>query len=297
MTIFGIGTVVVDDVVVLPHLPEADTKVELSQRWQQVGGPVAVALSTAAYYGSITSFLGRWGNDSTGKEIAKTLQQRGIELSHSRSSDEWTSGFAHVWIEATTGSRTIAFSRGNVITPDEHDIDKQMLTQCRVLHLDGWASAAAIKAADIVKSNGGIVVLDAGSVKPGMRELLPQIDILIASALFRKSFFGQNDIDVHQLQTLGPANIITTNGEKGATWISGNETISEPALNITAVDTNGAGDIFSGAILHAINNNWPRRQCLQFANCVAGLACTQQGNHKLPSLQETLRILDMLQPE
>jgi len=284
MTIFGIGTVVVDDVVELPRFPEADTKVELTRHWQQVGGPVPVALSTAAFYGSKTSFMGRWGNDETGRLIQKTLQQRSIDLSCSRSADAWTSGRAQVWVDSSTGSRTIAFSRGDLIMPDECDIDEPTLKQCQILHLDGWAFAAAIKAASIVNSNGGTVVLDAGSVKPGMHELLPLVNILIASALFRKSLFGHKDVGSKELLTLGPENIITTDGENGAAWHCHHDDTTETAVRVNPVDTNGAGDIFSGAILHAITNKWSRSDSLKFANRVAGFSCAQHGNYSLPTI-------------
>lgn len=282
MEIFGIGTVVVDHVIELPHFPAEDTKVEVANAWNQVGGPVPVALSAAAFYGAETGFLGRWGNDAAGINIHQTLRDRGIDLSNCSSADDWASGFAHVWVDSSTGSRTIAYSRGDFPVPNEHDVNDAMLSDIRILHLDGWAGDAAIKAATIVKRNGGTVVLDAGSVKPRMDELLPLVDVVIASKLFRESQFGNLEPTAEQLLSLGPPNVITTDGASGATWITSGSVVQEPAIRIEAVDTNGAGDIFCGCILHALRLQKTRREALQFANNVAGYACTQQGNYSLP---------------
>ena len=282
MDILGIGTVVVDHVIELPCFPTEDTKVEVAGEWKQVGGPVPVALSTAAFYGASTGFLGRWGNDAAGNKIRQTLLNRSIDVSFSSSADDWASGFAHVWVDSSTGSRTIAYSRGNFPLPNERDITDAMLKHVQILHLDGWAGDAAIKAATIVKRDGGTVVLDAGSVKPRLNELLPLVDVLIASKLFRKSQFGSSDTSSEQLRSLGAPNIITTDGANGATWFTSEGEIHEPAIPIAAIDTNGAGDIFSGCILHALRTQLPPQKAIQFANKVAGYACTQKGNHSLP---------------
>ena len=282
--IFGIGTVVVDEVVELTKFPAADTKIEITRHWKQVGGPVPVALSTAAFYGSKTAFMGRWGNDQAGHFIQSTLHERSIDVSSSHMSDYWTSGFAHVWIDRSTGERTIAFSRGSLQIPVADDVAANVLDNCEILHLDGWASSAAMRAAEIVKMNGGMVVLDAGSVKPGLSDLLPLVDVLIASGLFRRSQFGHEDVEPCELLSLGPADVITTSGAEGASWILADEVLHSPAMKIAAIDTNGAGDIFSGAILHGLANKWDRQVSLNFANAVAGYSCTQHGNYQLPAV-------------
>ncbi|MEZ6130345.1 MAG: PfkB family carbohydrate kinase [Planctomycetaceae bacterium] len=281
MSIFGIGTVVVDHAVELSHYPAEDTKGEVQHQWVQVGGPVPIALSTAAYYGSSTALLSRWGQDSAGELIRQTLTERSINLDHCQSSADWSSGFAHVWVTAETGCRTIAFSRGSFPPPDELDVSETMLKNCRILHLDGWASAAAIKAAQIVRNKGGMVVLDAGSVKPGLNALLPLVDILIASALFRRSRFGSAEVSHDDLLSLGPSDVISTDGANQSTWLTKETAFHEPAVDVHAIDTNGAGDIFSGAILQALEKRRSPKESQTFANSVAGYACGQRGNFRL----------------
>lgn len=283
MTILGIGTVVVDHVVELPGFPVEDTKAAAGHHWRQLGGPVPVAFSTAAFYGSRCHFLGRWANDEHGRLIERTLAERQVVFEQPAAESHWSTGFAHVWVDTTTGSRTIAFSRGEFPVPDEADIDEAVLANCRLLHLDGWAIGAALKAATIVKRNGGRVVLDAGSVKPGLKDLLPFVDVLIASALFRKSHFGTETVAATELRGLVHGSVIATDGANGASWITPDEILHEPALAITAVDTNGAGDIFSGSVLHGLDRNWSRGKILKFANRVAGHACTQRGNDSWPA--------------
>ncbi|MCR9202782.1 MAG: carbohydrate kinase family protein [Planctomycetaceae bacterium] len=282
MSVWGIGTVVVDHVVELPQFPGEDTKAEILFDWQQMGGPVPVALSTASHFGSRCRFRGRCGADGAGDYIRRTLQQRGIEFEDDARSDaDWATGFAQVWV-TPSGSRTIAYSRGRfpVLTAD--DVDTGNITADTVLHLDGWAADAAVAAAKAVRAAGGRVVLDAGSVKPGLNRLLPLVDVLIASQLFRQSYFGQKHVDARLLLSLGPADVLTTDGEQGATWLRRDGRLQVEAVAVVAVDTNGAGDVFAGAVVHGLDRGWSAERVLTFANEVAGYSCGFRGNSSLP---------------
>lgn len=288
MPILGIGTVVVDHVVELATYPTVDTKSEVINDWQQVGGPVPVALSTAAFYGSKTTFCGRWGNDAHGKFIEATLADRGISTVANTPDRNWASGFAHVWVDQSSGSRTIAYSRGRFPPLDATATNSVDLQQHTILHLDGWAAEAAIAAAKAVNNNGGTVILDAGSAKPGLDRLLPHVNILIASQLFLNSQFNNGQASDDLLLQLGPPNIITTSGANGSRWLTKEHAHTAPAVEVRAVDTNGAGDIFAGAVLHAIERGLEPQQTLQFANQVAGFSCRHRGNSTLPPISDVM---------
>ena len=290
MRIFGIGTVVVDHVVRIPSIPEVDTKQTIQHHWKQVGGPVPVALSTAAFYGTKSNFLGRWGDDEAGRYIAQTLSQREIDISMVDARTEWSTGFSHVWIESKDGTRTISCFRGDFPVPNENTISQSQISkkiaQCGILHVDGWAPQAAVAAAKQVKSQGGIVVLDAGSIKPGMENLFPYVDYLIASALFRKSCFGDSNASISKLRELGCKKVVSTDGANDLQFWDGNELQKVSVPEVSVVDSNGAGDIFSGALLHAIGNNWEMDRAITFAVSVASWSCGREGNSEYPSTTE-----------
>jgi sugar/nucleoside kinase (ribokinase family) len=82
--------------------------------------------------------------------------------------------------------------------------------------------------------------------------------------------------------------VIATDGAEGATWFTTDGALSEPGVQVAAIDTNGAGDIFAGCILYALKSRMSRRETLRFANRVAGYSCTQRGNSALPELDRDL---------
>lgn len=278
--ILGVGRVVLDHVVVLPAYPDCDTKCLVTDHWRQLGGPVPIALSTASHFGLQTTFLGSWGQDQAGSYIADELGRRGIDISCCVTAG--SSGFAQIWTEQHTGKRTIAAYPGAELSRSSCEAAVPILQMSHILHLDGSSASVAVHLAQLMKQQGGMVVLDAGSKKPGMDELFPLLDVLVASDLFCKSWFGTIEVPPGDLLALGCRSVVRTLGHRGATYFDGNTEFHEQALEVQPVDTNGAGDIFCGALLRGLAEDWGMRRTLKFANSVAGYACRFQGNKTLP---------------
>jgi sugar/nucleoside kinase (ribokinase family) len=71
--------------------------------------------------------------------------------------------------------------------------------------------------------------------------------------------------------------LVLTRGERGAVALSGDRVLEVPALEIQAVDTTGAGDVFRGAFAAALLEGLGARETLAFASAAAGLACLGRG--------------------
>ena len=226
--------------------------------------------------------------------IEEDLRRERIDFTGSIRRETIRTGFAHVWIDGNTGSRTIVCSRpAEPLLPAE--IDSPLLSNCGGIYLDGWPEEAAWKAAQLVKQNGGRVFLDTGSPKPGMERLIPLVDVLNCPRRFLEQFFGSDDIKAggRKLVEMGPGIVTVTDGAGGATLFTPDETIHQPAFPVTAVDTTGAGDVFSGALAYAVLEDWRPARALKFAAATAALKCAGLGNREaLPELDVVLGVVD-----
>ena len=296
-TVLGLGHAVVDHVAWLPALPAADSKSNILRSQIQVGGPVPTALVLLSRWGVRTKFVGVVGDDPDGLRIIADLQREGVDpaLIHRRRSMQ--TGFAHVWVEEGTGRRTVASYRPErPVRPEEFLAG--WLHRTQVLHLDGWPGETAIQAATVARDAGVTVTLDAGSVRPGMGQLLPLVDVLTGPERFALDFCGTQDLPkaAAQLLNLGPRAVFLTRGEEGASaWSADLESGAsprvwhQPALQVSAVDTNGAGDTFAGAIVFGVLSGWSVSRMLQVATIAAGLKCAGAGNRSaLPDLSQVL---------
>ncbi|MBG88695.1 MAG: hypothetical protein CMO80_17585 [Verrucomicrobiales bacterium] len=285
--IYGLGTVVVDHKVILDRLPEADTKGEVIDDHFQVGGPVPTALCLLHKLGCDTTFQGRWSKDRFGRMIEDDLGKHGVGYHTPSLRHDSKTGFAHVWVEQSTGRRSVAAFRGSHQV-EEREVHAEHLERYDAIHLDGWSTLAAIKAAKIIKRNGGKVFIDLGSPKPHLSQLLENVDHLNCPLRLIHQLFESDDSErgAYELMKFGPQEVTITDGANGATFFDRQgHILHEPAMDVKAVDTNGAGDTFAGAFVFATLQDWSAEKRLRFASIAAALKCAELGNRDaLPSL-------------
>ncbi len=294
--VLGLGTVVVDHHLLIDGYPKVDTKNIALDHHYQVGGPVPTALVFLSRLEIETAFVGFWGTDSFGQRVADDLRAESVDIQASFVLPEISTGFAHVWVDQNTGLRTLVCQRPEIDVEVATSKDSQLWSRCQVLHLDGWPATHALNAARRVKAAGGIVSLDTGNLKPGMKELIPQVDLLNCPQRFICQYLniGESNITEAQEEAFvlsilghGVQQLTITDGSNGATLYTANERIHQPASAIEAVDTNGAGDVFAGSLLYGFLRNWPSKTRLQFAAAAAALKCAKWGNRDaLPTLEQ-----------
>jgi sugar/nucleoside kinase (ribokinase family) len=285
--VFGLGTIVVDHQVIMTSLPEADTKGEVIEDRYQVGGPVPTALALLRRFGCETGFQGKWSDDPPGKTIDEDLQGKSIAFDARRCSTGSRTGFAHVWIEQKTGRRSIAAYRGSHPV-GQHELQPGQLDGFHALHMDGWSTSAAIALAEDMKKRGGLVSLDLGSPKAQLDQLLAHVDVMTCPNRMVHRLFATDNLEegARKLMEMGPTEVTLTCGEHGSIHFSKDGRVEHPGFEVNAIDTNGAGDTFAGAMLFAKLSGGSAEQKLQFACAAAALKCTQLGNREaLPSLE------------
>ena len=90
-----------------------------------------------------------------------------------------------------------------------------------------------------------------------------------------------------KLIKMGIKNVIITLGDKGLFYSNGKKDIYIKANKVKAIDTTGAGDAFNGAFSLALLRGKTIKECLEFANTVAGLSTSKMGaGDSMPTLNE-----------
>ena len=83
--------------------------------------------------------------------------------------------------------------------------------------------------------------------------------------------------------------VCVTRGEHGCLGVTCDETIELPGNRIKVVDTVGAGDAFTAAIIFGCLNKWPLQKTLDLANRFGSMVASRPG--AMPSLREELTAL------
>ncbi len=274
--ILGIGVVVIDQVLSIDKYPSPDSKNEATDSWIQVGGPVPTALAHLPFP---KHFLSIWGDDAFGTLIEQQLTQDGTGF-HQEYRQPIATPVTQVWLESTTGNRTLVTHRPKLETIKDY-ITLEFLSQFNVLHLDCWPIEAALKAATLMKQQGGLVCLDTGSPKEGVAELLKLADVVNCPRHFCELFCGTESLEegARKVAEFGPALVTITAGADGAVMFENGITIRLPATHIEhIIDTNGAGDVFCAGLINGVLKRERPAKILERAVQFAGRKCAHRGN-------------------
>ena len=291
----GIGATLFDLILYSEKFPTEDTKETAAATVVQGGGPCSTALVAVRKLGVDASYIGVVSDDMFGRFIMEDFRKWGVDVSALIVKPGYETAHSAVLCSRDSGSRTCVFSLGNIPDPDPADYDLEaILRDTEILHLDGYYHDIAMKAADIVHRNGGLVSIDAGTMKPGIDDLLNASDVIIASKAFAEKQTGlEPEKAVLEIERkYSPiASVITAGKLGGVIAIDGRaEWYREFPADV--VDSNGAGDVFHGAFVVAMLHGFDPMGCCQFSSAVSAIKCTRRGAREgVPSYEEAVRFL------
>lgn len=277
--VFGIGQCCIDFLGTADHFPRANEKCELDEFVIEGGGPVATAVVALSRWGARCTFAGVVGDDYWGCEIRNSLNSEGVDCDGLVTRPGTASQLAFIMAEPACGHRTIFWRRptGKPLSVDEVDIER--IRSSRILHTDGLMIDASLHAARVAQESGVPVVVDAGTLRDGMLDLISASDFFLASERFGRALVSDHDPlgACRKMAEMGPKVTAVTLGERGYAACIEGELLTCPAYTVEAVDTTGCGDIFHAGFIHGLLRHWPYRRCLDFGARAAAQCATLLG--------------------
>lgn len=293
----GLGYAALDTIGLTPRLPHLDDHVLLEDLTRQGGGPVAQALVTLVRLGATAGFVGRVGDDDAGALIRDGLAEEGVDVGYMQTTPGARSLQSMILVDRDTGMRSICAFRGTAGSIDLDEATLEYLSSGRFLHLDGHSPEAAVLAAQAASARGARVCLDAGA-GTAFEYLLPLVhvtNVLIAAERFAISASPDGTMisGAEHLLSLGPGVVVVTQGKQGCYTLTAEGEFTTPAFQVPVVDTTGAGDVFHGAYLFGLLQDWDLPTVADFASATAALKCTRLGGRvaipRLAAVQEFMK--------
>ena len=274
MAILNLGSINADMVYAMPHLPAAGETLAAASLTRFLGGKGANMSVAAVRAGSQVRHIGAVGPD--GAWAVERLQSYGVNTDHVAQSETAT-GHAIIAVEPGGENQIILFAGANraleeaplraaVAAASPGDI----LVMQNETSLQAKAAAAARGAG--LRVCYAAAPFDADAVQA----VLPHLDLLFL-----------NEVEARQLEEatgrtpaeLGVRDVVITLGAKGARHIDGTSgnTLDIPAHPVTAVDTTGAGDTFTGYVLAGLDQGLKMPEAMALASRAAALMVTRHG--------------------
>lgn len=171
------------------------------------------------------------------------------------------------------------------------DIDAEAISNSEYLYIEGYlvtgeSSLHAIhEACDIARQAGTKIALslsDPGIVEhfhDSLKSIVGNgVDLLFCNEQEALSWCQTDDLDqaLEHLQD-SAAQFAVTLGSNGSVVFDGNDYLRAAAQPVTAIDTNGAGDMFAGAYLYGLTHGYSCLSAAVFANRAASAVVGQYG--------------------
>jgi len=286
----GLGLCALDYTFQVQNYPRLDDKVEATAFSRQGGGPVPTALCALSKLGVSSGFIGKCGKDTDGRILRDELKRFGVNTSGLILDPDSRTPRAFVIVEKENGKRTVILDRTetSALSADEFRID--LIRKSKFLLIDGRELETSLTAAMLMQKAGGEVILDAGSPRKNISDILPHVDHLVVSNRFSVDFTQEVDPGnaALKLAHMGFKSVVITSGSKGCLGAtSDGHFYQQEAFDVDAVDTTGAGDVFHGGFIYGLVQGWELPEILKFASAVAAIKCTRLGGRRgIPELSE-----------
>lgn len=280
------GLCTVDVAHLVERVPAENEKTVSLAQHVSAGGPAANAAAACAFLGATTTLLTGIGAGVLGGIARADLAAVGVEVVDLAPDFRGHPATSSVLVTRATGARTVVSRNAgdyHLVVPGDvagivHGAD--------IVEVDGHHPALALAVAGAARDRGRFVVLDGGSWKPVTERLLPLVDAAVCSADFRPPGTGPVTEVVADLHRRGVGLVAVTRGAAPVVCSTGSGTIEVPVPRVEAVDTLGAGDVFHGALCHALGavvasgatiTAEAFRRGLEFAGRLAAASCETFG--------------------
>lgn len=293
MKILCIGQSAYDITLPLNFYPEENEKYKLNGKVECGGGSSSNCACLLAKWGITSYFAGVIGNDHYGKMIQDEYKKLGVNTKYLEIDENVETTSSYIIANISNGSRTILTNKNkdikmNLCEFDENEFD--------FILMDGYEKDVCIEA--IKKNKNAITILDAGSLKEDTVVLAHIADYVVCSHDFAEDYSGIK-ISYDDEETIKKAydflkkelghNVVITLEDKGCfTEIDGKYEIV-PSIKVKAIDSTGAGDIYHGAFVYSLANNFDMRKTLKFSNITGALSVQKiGGRYSIPNLDEVI---------
>ena len=273
----------VDLLVGVERHPAPNTKQPAQWLKYSPGGQAATAMVACSRLGLRARYVGRCGDDEHGSRVLKSLEHEGIDTSACLISPETPNGFSVILVDEKSGSRTVLWSRDPNLQLAPELVRREIVCAGRTLLVDCHDTAASTLAARYAREAGIPTVVDVERVRPGIDELLSEIDVIITAEEFPTELTGKSErgAALGAIRDMySAAAICMTLGGEGSLALVGDSEIRTPSFQVPVVDSTGAGDVFRGGFIAG----WIRggestavEEIFRYANAVAALKCRGVG--------------------
>lgn len=252
------------------------------------GGSAANTIIGVADFGGKAAYAGKVGKDHLGDFCLDDMRRMGVAIEVPAA--EGHTGTCVVLI-TEDAQRTMLTHLGvsSSLSPD--DIDEDEIKKARYVYIEGYLftsdapKAAAYRAIELAKKHGVKVAFTVSDpflinlFRDEFRQLIEgPVDLLFCNEEEARSLTEKEDpVDCAQEIHKHAENVALTLGANGSILMHAGDVIPIEGVDVKAIDTTGAGDMYAAGILFGITNGLSWKQSGHLASHAAARIVSQLG--------------------
>ncbi|MCH7403564.1 adenosine kinase [Belliella kenyensis] len=235
---------------------------------KQCGGSAANTVIAVSQFGGKSYYSCKVANDELGKFFVEDMNESGVD--HNLNPEKLEEGITGKCLVMVTddAERTMNTFLGITQSYSVSDVNESAIKDSKYLYIEGYLvtsenGKAAMKHAKKLAEDNGVKVAmtfsDPAMVKyfkPAFDEVIGHsVDMLFANEEEALLYTGKDNIKEAREELKKVAkHFVITQGKNGAIIFDGDTFIDIEPYKTTAIDSNGAGDMFAGAFMYGITN-------------------------------------------
>jgi len=287
--VHNLGSINIDHIFRLTHLPEPGETLQASAYSAELGGKGANQSLALAMGGAEVSHIGAMAEMDV--HYIQPLIDAGVDMSQTDQTRP-TTGSAVVMVDETSGENQIILNPAANREISELQINEALslaapgdwvLTQNETNNSEQFLRRAKSQGLNVCYSAAPFVAQTTISI-------LPLTDLLIVNHLEAQALASTLNCAVEEIPV--PQMVITL-GAQGARYIGPAGDWTLPSPKVDAVDTTGAGDTFLGFFLAALTQGEAVQEAMLLAVNAAALQVTRKGTAEaIPSRAQVIEFMN-----
>jgi len=234
------------------------------------GGSAANTIMGIAHLGGAAAYTGKVADDEIGRFFLSDMRDQGVTIDVPPATSGQTGTCAIMITEDAQRTMLTNLAVSTTLTPD--DVDEDAIAASKYVYIEGYLltgdtpRAAAYRAMELAQKHNVKIAFTASDpflvnmLRDEMIGLIEgPVDLFFCNEEEAKSLTEKEDpVECAREIHRHAENVALTLGSNGSLLMHENELIPIEGVNVDAIDTTGAGDMFAGALLYGITNglNW-----------------------------------------
>lgn len=259
------------------------------------GGSAANSMFALSQFGASVFYSCKVANDEAGHFYMKELGDHNIETNLGLERPDGVTGRCLVMV-TPDAERTMLTSLGISETVSVDELHYEAVNQSRYVYVEGYlvtsesAKSAVLDLKRHAREAGVKFAMTfsdpamVGYFRDGVNEFIGEgVDLLFCNEKEAMLWSGTDTLDAACEALKGKAKqFAITLGAKGAKLFDGERYMDVAPHHVRAIDSNGAGDMFSGAFLYGLSKGYDFETCGKIASLASSLVVSQFGPRLSP---------------